>query len=284
MIDNKYNLQIGDKIKYKHRIYTIQSIEDKGAFLSAGFGLDRWSYINTQIDNGDFVILERAKKAFPEKWSVWGGPDLMNFLQDCKSQGLYKLTNYTGNARTYYNFNGQELSDYGKRQFETVTIGQLREHYLNTKETMKEESKKEIIGYNIKEEFKDKERKIAETLDTQIGKIPGAGYWLPNCGSVYNNAIDMGVLDLWFEPVYKEEEVKLTLGTPAKEVVVKKDSVYCEGYVFLLENIEKILPMFTEIDAIPIGVCVKKVWIGCSAGIEVTKDEVLKIIKTAEEL
>lgn len=144
MKKNKYNLQVGDKIKHKYGNYTIQAISKEGVLLVANGNYDTWEFVNSSLYNGSYTIIERAKKEFPKKWSVFSGFDgeLKIFISQFEAKGFMSLWNGNATAR-YYNFDGRLINNFSEKpDYEVVTLDQLREHYLNTKQTMKEESKK----------------------------------------------------------------------------------------------------------------------------------------------
>lgn len=92
------------------------------------------------------------------------------------------------------------------------------------------------------------------------------------------------IVETW-EPVYKEVEVKLTIGNPAKEIIIRKDSVSWEDTTFIMKDVEALQILFISRHiGGDIYAHINKIWIGCDRGSEFTKEELLKVIKTAEEL
>lgn len=87
------------------------------------------------------------------------------------------------------------------------------------------ETEKKIIGYNLKKGFD--ESMIARALDTHTGSVKN-GCWLPNRGKIFDNAMKLCVLDLWFEPVYEEDEKTFELSCDGGtfELAVSKKGLY----------------------------------------------------------
>ena len=72
-----------------------------------------------------------------------------------------------------------------------------KEYVLKTKET----EEREIIGYKLKEDCKQYEEAALKIMNTRWGDPK----YHVTVNSVIKNLIKAGVLDLWFEPVFKEE-------------------------------------------------------------------------------
>ena len=62
-------------------------------------------------------------------------------------------------------------------------------------------TKEELIGYKIKPEFESIRDTIAKALNTHSKDLDN-GTFLPPKGFVFQDAVKLKVLDLWFEPVY----------------------------------------------------------------------------------
>lgn len=83
-----------------------------------------------------------------------------------------------------------------------IPITELDRIYPNLKQNNTMKKNKVIIGYNIKDGFYKGD--IAQALDTSSAPVNNT-YWMSSNGSVYDKAITLKVLNLWFEPVYGEE-------------------------------------------------------------------------------
>lgn len=84
---------------------------------------------------------------------------------------------------------------------------------------------KEIIKYRVKKEFKD-----------AFMDINGWYRWdgeLSLETTFYKRAIELKVLDIWFDPIYKEEKEKLYIGNNEYEIIILgKDKTEIAGYIF----------------------------------------------------
>lgn len=128
-------------------------------------------------------------------------------------------------------------------QYTEITFEQFKQHVLKqkTETTMG----KKIIGYNLRPEFENLKYDIAKTLGCHTGNIPN-GCWLPQLGinGVTEKAKKLGVLDLWFEPVYSQPykvgdfvvPIKLG-GNDTSNIKYKKE--YIIGEVIKIDSIEK---------------------------------------------
>jgi hypothetical protein len=82
---------------------------------------------------------------------------------------------------------------------------------------------KEVIGYNIKAEYQGQVDAIAKALNTHPRTVTeyGQQMWMPKEG-VAGVAKRLGVLDLWFEPVYKSSEVVVKLSGNRTATITSK--------------------------------------------------------------
>ena len=87
-----------------------------------------------------------------------------------------------------------------------ITFEQFQKHVLKKEETME----KQIIGYKlIKPEYKKAYLRIAGIAETGCS-TPGCDF--AKDGIVHHNVKEAGVLDLWFQPVYKNSEKSIKMG------------------------------------------------------------------------
>lgn len=189
--------------KNSSRFGTTNTVKDR----KQAQGLN-WYRLNL---GGNWYTEEGLKETFPEKWSIKGGPDFEAFLKECKEIG----GSNTGNATSYYDFDGKELKwNYVRHhipKFEEVTVERLRNHY-SKKQTVNMEEKKQIIGYKFKPGMEEYEsvaavigRKGNVVAFNDIPTYKNQKY-IPmiGCKSTIDNLKEAGVLDLWFEPAYQE--------------------------------------------------------------------------------
>lgn len=141
-------------------------------------------------DNEEFVL--------PEKWHI--------VVYNEEQANVYRKF-FNEKANTYwdyffnyvYGFNGKQYVA-AERNTE-ITFDQFCKYVLKEETNMKE---KEIIGYKlIKPQYEEAACKIAEVIDLHI--YPSGWSFQVNT-SAKLKLEKAGVLDIWFEPVYKEEK------------------------------------------------------------------------------
>jgi len=160
------------------------------------------------------------------------------------------------------------------------------------------ENMKKIIGYKlIKLEYENAAVDIVfkevsslftvdkNYIDTKIFPVQG-----------YTNTIlalkEAGVLDLWFEPIYKEEILFKTIeiGTQKRKAEIFKDKVVVtdgdgEKRTFNNSQILELKKQFdTKLFFSGFNTMITKIHIGCDAGIDLGLDDLVLIIKTQKEL
>ena len=126
------------------------------------------------------------------------------------------------------------------------TFEQFKKYVLK-QETME----KEIIGYELKEDceiYLEALNKISGSFSSQKNRPYNVG----SIGSIYYNGFKKaGVLELWFEPVYKEEKTIVKMYSSNKgefeiEVVGKKAYYRPDNKELTKEFIEEILDWFDD--------------------------------------
>ena len=140
---------------------------------------------------------------------------------------------------------------------------------------------KEIIGYKlIKSEYKEAACKIGATdLNSSLGKN------IAEAKNTINKLKEAGVLDLWFEPVYKEEkqDIVLTLSNGKQVTVTKEGKIMAEGNYFNTIELKKLYAlMFEPFEHINrLKVTANSINIGCWE--KVTKEDLKLILETQEK-
>lgn len=141
----------------------------------------------------------------PEKWCV-------QYIGDDE-----KILKYFGRLKGFENFylssnrflyfyhssdNGRGISDdHCHEGYTEITFEQFKKYVLK-QDNMKE---KEIIGYKlIKPEYKEAALKISNTIGNWENSLMNYDISINQRGYIVK-LTEAGVLDLWFEPVYKEE-------------------------------------------------------------------------------
>lgn len=303
MEQNKYNLQVGDVIRIISS-WRIKEVKEEGIIFDRG--LHSWGDVNFSLDKGNWEIVSRVKKEFPKQWSIKGSKEFERFLRE----GKIDKNSWAGwNESYYYNFDGEKLEDwdsggYNTQKYELVTIEQLKKHYLqkseetNQQPPIMENKEKKIIGYKlVKKEYLEAVKVMVSdswTWNYAEENILKSGWHFAapdregeGIASIFRKA---GVLDLWFEPVYEIEykEVKVSVGSPAKEILVTSKgqiSVKDVNYSFSMDELIMLKNKFRIVANVALlDVFVKNLWVGCSAGTSITEQDIDLIIETYNEL
>jgi hypothetical protein len=159
----------------------------------------------------------------PKKWCVRANngeegklmfPWAKEFYDDYGDEYVLKdTTNYY-----IHSDNGKNAGCYKNPQtgFEVLSFDKFKQYIM----------KKEIIGYKLKDEiFRDPALQLLRTGFAE--HIPGVDIVQPTTIEMYRKAL---VLDLWFEPVYKESKVILKFGDTTVECAKG------QGYVDIREG------------------------------------------------
>lgn len=144
------------------------------------------------------------------------------------------------------------------------------------KEGMHSDHKGEIIGYKlIKSEYEKQAANIAfeksDRLHDYFNDITG-GFHITPTSRAAKNLKEAGILDLWFEPVYKEQDRFLTVSCDQGNFDVKlvPNGFEFEGKVVPLDVIKNLVAkMNNEIPIQGWNVGFSEVNIGCKTGISI---------------
>lgn len=235
-----------EKLDYTGRLYCeIPVSEFRRLGLLDEFVLPESYYIITTSENLK-TVEQWWRKTFPNDsryFAVNHGYGFINGKSEARGEGHTKGLKEIGGTE--------------------ITFEQFKEHVLNSKEN----TMKKIKGYNIKAEYKGKEKEIAKALDTHSDNC-GDGCWLPSVGVVFEFAKQLGVLNLWFTPVYEEDKVRkigkydVVFNTPnikvgctwynkesltkAKEVLEQPNvqAIKCDGHDLTLTDVNNLLKYF----------------------------------------
>lgn len=207
---NKYNLQVGDVINTPFNIggdETITKIDAaKGDLWLSGSGWWSIRFTNEHVDKGKWKIVSQVSK-MNNKIEVG---DTVEFNRRTHIVTRLGKEEPDGGVKIYYNIDNDK-EDWGYSSYYTLVS--------KAKQNMKE-----VIGYNIKSEYQSEVEIIAKTLSTHSRNVTlGAGQqvWMPAEG-VADKAKKLGVLDLWFEPVYKSSEVVVSLSKSRIATITSK--------------------------------------------------------------
>ena len=162
--------------------------------------------------------METNKFVLPEKWCIKGCDELSDYFAEYglnnrrQKQRIDVLDPIGGDCIDYYYFKIEHpYWDFDKKQVgELITFDQFKEHVLKEDTTIHiiDNKPKEIIGYK----FKNK-----QLLDDFKLIYEGFEPWNELFDLLPDNLLKgklerLGVIELWFEPVYKEETIKLKSG------------------------------------------------------------------------
>lgn len=349
---NKYNLQVGDKIRILS-LWEIKEISEEGIILKGKCHYFPWNHVNRALDDGTWSIKERAPST---EYKIG---ETITF----KASGVYKEKGekdepseciYEINSRVIKDIQGEffqlkgdhslwfKLSDLPPKteNMQEYKVGDvvITEGYTNdydgkpleitkidkislgtycyftpcesrgdsfalsdikrlaTPEEIKQYNMKEkkILGYKFKEEYKHLEAaackiafaNTAYANETTFASVPGWNDKNTNFGISSGSYIKLkaaGVLDLWFEPVYKSQETILKLGDKKIEIKIGQKSILADGKAISREHVSEIVSIMEGDLSINFlwPVQFPTVKIGCTT---FTQDEVEKILFTYDEL
>ena len=152
-----------------------------------------------------FQDLEHYEE-FPEKWVISLYPEVKKWIKD-----EFKSSFYTDDAQSsvfhfpnWENGNGFSIGNHTdnkvRKGYTRITLEQFKKHILKEKEM-----ERKIIGYKLN--GKVDAEKVAYLLGCRSTEDNGMFFWgchLSDTG-VVKKAEELGILDIWFEPVYEEK-------------------------------------------------------------------------------
>lgn len=164
----------------------------------------------------DFVL--------PEKWCVQWNKEVGKYFAErsdkCYNDSWDYLKNINNSNQNILDYSDKPLvasfSHFGNNTYYTeITFEQFKEHVLK---------ERKIVGYKlVKEEYKKAVKAIINredwfhNFDINL-KEKGFNFaYTDEKGSVHSNIKKSGVLDLWFEPVFEKETIKLKSGIELSE-------------------------------------------------------------------
>jgi hypothetical protein len=234
------------------------------------------------------------KNALPEFWFVKN--DMSRLFRD--EVVKYLLERYgavwPGIKYMYYGYDGSN-SDKGtdahnlKEKFKNNAVELELEEFIRLKNQIVETNSKAIVAYKLKDECKHLEKAAAKICEYVTGKLSVLpvldGNFNVNSHDCYSLR-DAGVLDLWFNPIYKSQSKVLVLGSNNDvEVFVSKNEIKADGKIVSVQFLEELLNLMTTANLSnnpgwsPIRF--PKVRIGCS---EFAAWEIKRILDTFNEI
>lgn len=201
----------------------------------------------------------------------------INSMEEENSLREMAVTGFIKGANTFLSYYtipytgtwSRDLVYLSKNNYEIINASDFIKNNTKTMEN------KEIIAYKLIN------LKYAVAVDNL------SGYKIGTLGTIdakaeYTIAClkEAGVLDLWFEKVYKEQEKTLTLSN-GKTVKISKGKIEAEGNVVTIKSLQSLL-LPPNIVGFPVQVTQGTFKIGCSYYI--TVDDLKLIIKEYEEI
>lgn len=116
------------------------------------------------------------------------------------------------------------------------------------KNELDELTKKKIIGYKIKSEYKKFNKQALDIGNGNVGsRCDWASVYEPHLSFDFTHDSEMaknfeeaGILDLWFEPVYENKSEMIYLGSEPLRCYVTKESVSISGKIIPISNFKKL--------------------------------------------
>ena len=189
------------------------------------------------------------------KWCIRGSKELAKWERDKMKSTCDAFLNCTdyyyapkSDSLVFWNASSKLLENYIELTFE-----QFEKYVLKSKES--KDMEKKIIGYKLKEDFKQYEEAaiIIATMSKEsfYSLIPKVGYNFGNGSKLYFRFKKAGVLDLWFEPVYAENSKELYFGKV--KFTIKKGYADTEYGKVTKEEISKVFDYFNNTPALISG-------------------------------
>jgi len=212
-----------------------------------------WLLNNSQVrvDTGKWSIKSKAKK------------EEMNLPMKITKENISQVE--VGDTVEYRHGGSYVVHSLNGRGGFRATNGQTGSNLTNFTLTAKAKMK-EIIGYKLKDKTYEKAA-LALIDEGSFRDNTGRGLdiQMPKNIKIYK---DLGVLDLWFEPVYKSAEVVVQLSNNRKATVVSKTiaNINLAGYIgdIKAKDVEDTLAVFSNLPRIATyKVTIKEFQLGC---------------------
>lgn len=203
--------------------------------------------VELTLEQWDKIINKTTEEKFklPEKWCVLsqGKDTYEKYLRPYLLKLRYDYPDWDGKDY-YYHFSPGEIisGKFIKSGFTEITFEQFIRHVL--KEEVMKENDKEIISWKLKEDCK-KNSKAAFYICTGYTNDNGI---IGNVGSPHDikKLKDAGVLELWFEPIYKEKTLQFGDYNVTFEKVTSGVRITCNGETGTFNQLDKIYKFATE--------------------------------------
>jgi hypothetical protein len=154
------------------------------------------------LEQWDNIVNKKNEFVLPEKWIVKVTEENKTVLDGWK-QKINPYSDPAGLFNQYLNYKG--YNDFLKSEYTEITFEQFKKYVLK-----QDNMNKEIIGYKlVKPEYKEAILQIMKACNWSNYPMLDS---YESSGSILKLK-EAGVLDLWFEPVYKEEKTLPKIGS-----------------------------------------------------------------------
>lgn len=234
-LNDKYDQEIGGE--YLSEYYG----ENIGLFISL-------SYFGKILTIDEFLELSKPLEEFvvPEKWCIRGCNELKHWQTEEMKDTCTHLLSYE--SHHYYtedpNFVKWDSCTGGKpKGYTEITFDQFKQYVLK-----QDEVKKKVIGYKFKKGYEKFDYAVKVICDTcnsvhSYCDLEPGGYSFAYGSLVMQILREAQVLDLWFEPVYKQDVPNIIVnGYKVKfqqNSVIVNEHTY-DDYLFINLTIDQI--------------------------------------------
>jgi len=176
----------------------------------------------------------------------------------------------------------------GKTTYNKETI--LKHFNAGNWVEIKTQNMKEIIGYKLsKPEYFKAASEIADDTEQWNSNLQRDGWMFSNDCFNQNALKEAGVLDLWFKPVYKSEEVVIELGAPLRKFTISKNLIVMvdgdgQKREFTQTDVDNIRKLFSTKEFKTFIYYPKEIQFGCSSGTSLTEKDVITLQTKQAEL
>ena len=139
------------------------------------------------------------------------------------------LVDKTNAGRSYFSY-------YSKESSNKITINQIKEYVMKEKEQLDNNNMgKKISAYQVKSKYSTVASKISI----------GGTRFVPN-SATYNQFLELGVLDIWFTPVFEPEKPKEEIVSMGQfDLLVTKHGIFHKRTEDITKYVEQLINTFT---------------------------------------
>lgn len=221
------------------------------------------------------------EEEFPEKWCI--KQNASQVVCDWFNKNYKTWAKVSGGFIYLANDKNCQLYMSIPEGYTEITLEQFKEHILKTP------MNKEIIGYKIKEscnQYKEAALKIAKCSNFLQGELVD----FHTNSTSFNNLKNAGVLDLWFDVIYKQEITEKTVKIGDRDVKINsKGEIIGKEFQYDIVNWENTIAKYLHSSTNMITksgsnypISVETLSLGCVKN--VTLDQIQQLINTYYEL